>query len=96
MSQSGTIVPTGTTSRFRYSVDGGAQQPDAKQPSEPPKKKKKKKAAPAGAVPEPSPSEAPKARSYSPPAGPFLSFGMIPARAPLPAAWSVDGAGTSM
>ena len=60
-----------------------AQQPEAQQPSEPPKKKKKKKKSPTGAAPAPS--------SYSPPAGPFLSFGMIPARAPLPAAWSVEG-----
>ena len=39
-----------------------AQQPEARQPSEPPKKKKKKKAAPTGAAPAPSPSEAPKAQ----------------------------------
>ena len=45
------------------SSNADAQQPEAQQPSAPPKKKKKKKKeAPTGAAPAPSPSEAPKAQ----------------------------------
>ena len=67
-----------------------AQQPEAQQPSAPPKKKKKKKKRRLRQAQHQRPAHRKHRRnsSYSPPAGPFLSFGMIPARAPLPAVLS--------